>query len=90
MHLNRDTKKMRPGDMEVMYCLATLYVKDRRLSDAKKILSESLALKPTYIDAANLLEEVEKKLALEEGEQELAHSARSGQALEDGGKSPKE
>ena len=68
IYLNRYPQRMHPGDTEVMYCLATLYVKDGRLGEAKKILSEILALKPTYTDAANLLEEVEKKPALEEGE----------------------
>lgn len=54
--------KRHPGDTKVMFCLATLYTKDGRLNEAKKVSSEILALEPDYTDAANLLEEVEHQL----------------------------
>jgi len=54
--------KMHPGDTKVMFCLATLYMNDGRLNEAKKVLSEVLASGPDYTDAVNLLEEVEHQL----------------------------
>ncbi|MHC4087606.1 MAG: tetratricopeptide repeat protein [Planctomycetota bacterium] len=54
---------MHPGDASVMFPLAALYMKDDRLEQSKKILSEMLTLDPDNKDAANLLEEVEHGLA---------------------------
>ncbi|NIP26139.1 MAG: tetratricopeptide repeat protein [Phycisphaerae bacterium] len=55
--------KMHPGDTSVMFPLAALYMKDNKLKQSKKILSEILTLDPENKDAANLLEEVEHGLA---------------------------
>jgi tetratricopeptide (TPR) repeat protein len=54
---------MHPADTSVMFSLATLYMKDGRFEQSKKILLDVLALDPTNQDAANLLEEVEHNLA---------------------------
>jgi tetratricopeptide (TPR) repeat protein len=50
---------MHAGDTAVMFCLATLYVKDNRLTQARQMLLDVLALDPENTDAANLLEEVQ-------------------------------
>jgi len=55
--------KIHPGDMKVMFSLATLYMKDGRLNEAKKVLLEVLASEPDYTAAVDLLEEVEHKLS---------------------------
>jgi len=55
--------KIHPGDMKVMFCLATLYMKDSQLNEAKKVLLEVLASEPDYTGAVDLLEEVEHKLS---------------------------
>ena len=55
--------KMHPGDTKVMFCLATLYMKDGKLNEAKKVLSEVWTSEPDYTDAVNLLEEVEHQLS---------------------------
>jgi len=54
---------MHPGDVSVMFCLATLYLKDGRLPEAKRLLCDVMALDPANTEAANLLEEVEHVLA---------------------------
>ena len=54
---------MHPGDASVMFSLAALYMKDGRLEQSKKILSDMLTLDPDNKNAANLLEEVEHSLA---------------------------
>lgn len=54
---------MHPGDTAVMFCLATLYCRDGRHWPAKRLLQDLLVLAPDNKDAANLLEEVEHKLA---------------------------
>lgn len=54
---------MHPGDRSVMFCLAVLYMKEGRLEPSKKILLDVLALDPANQEAANLLEEVEHRLA---------------------------
>lgn len=54
---------MHPGDMSVMFALATLYLKDRRPEDARDMLLDLLALEPANEDAVNLLEEVERSIA---------------------------
>jgi len=51
--------QMHPGDTSVMFALAALYRKDRRLEASKTMLLGLLALDPANRDAANLLEEVE-------------------------------
>ena len=38
-------------------------MKDGKLNEAKKVLSEVLASEPDYTDTVNLLEEVEHKLS---------------------------
>jgi tetratricopeptide (TPR) repeat protein len=54
---------MHPGDTAVMFCLATLYMKDGKHAQAARLLREVLALTPDNTDAANLLEEVDNKLS---------------------------
>lgn len=54
---------MHPGDTAVMFCLATLYLKDQKPAAARDLLSDVLALEPANTDAANLLEEVNHRLA---------------------------
>ena len=54
---------MHPGDISVMFCLATLHMKDGRDLKARKILQDILILDPKNEDAANLLEEVDNVLA---------------------------
>ena len=56
--------EMHPGDTAVMFCLATLYVKDGKLHEARKLLRDVLAFASDNSDAANLLEEVENKLSI--------------------------
>ena len=50
---------MHSGDTAVMFCLATLYMKDSNLPQARQMLLDVLTLNPENTDAANLLEEVE-------------------------------
>ena len=57
---------MHPGDTSVMFSLAALYVKDDRAEQSRKTLLDILAIEPSNKDAADLLEEVEHKLAQEE------------------------
>ena len=52
-----------PGDMTVMFCLATLQLKDNQPHKAKELLLNILALDSNNTDAVNLLEEVEHTLA---------------------------
>lgn len=59
---------MHPGDTSVMFTLAALYMKDGRLERSRQFLSEILVLDPANVDAANLLEELER------GRQHLAGS----------------
>ena len=51
--------KMYADDTSVMFCLATLYMKDRRLCQAKQTLQKLLQINPENNDSAILLEEVE-------------------------------
>jgi protein O-GlcNAc transferase len=53
---------MHAGDTAVMFCLATLYMKDGKLQPARQMLMDVLALNPENTDAANLLEEVEHRI----------------------------
>ncbi|MHC4288699.1 MAG: tetratricopeptide repeat protein [Planctomycetota bacterium] len=55
--------KMHPGDVSVMFCLATLYMKDSQTSQAKALLKDILTVDPQNTDAQNLLEEAEHILA---------------------------
>jgi len=52
--------KMHPGDMSVMFALATLYLKDHRPDKSREMLLDLLALEPANQDAVNLLEEVDR------------------------------
>lgn len=52
-----------PGDVSVMFCLATLQLKDGRTGEARELLLNIMALEPNNTDASNLLEEVEHMLA---------------------------
>jgi tetratricopeptide (TPR) repeat protein len=54
---------MHPGDTAVMFCLATLYMKDGKFDGARKLLKDILVLAPENTDAANLLEEAECRLS---------------------------
>lgn len=54
-----------PGDITVMFCLATLQLKDKQPHKARELLLNILALEPDNTDAANLLEEAEHTLAQE-------------------------
>ena len=50
---------MHPGDTAVMFCLATLYVKEHQPQQAQRLLEDILVFEPDNDDARNLLEEVE-------------------------------
>jgi hypothetical protein len=54
---------MHPADTSVMFSLASLYMKEDRFEQSKKILLDILTFDPDNKDAANLLEEVEHSLA---------------------------
>ncbi len=54
---------MHPGDTSVMYPLAALYMKDRKIEASQNILRDILVLDPKNKDAANLLEEIEHNFA---------------------------
>ena len=51
-----------PGDTAVMFALATLYMKDGRFAESRKLLLDVLSLMPENKDAADLLEEVEHEI----------------------------
>ncbi len=53
---------MHPADTSVMFSLASLYMKEDRFEQSKKILLDILTFDPANKDAANLLEEVEHSL----------------------------
>lgn len=54
---------LHPADTAVMFCLATLYVKERKPQQAHRLLSDILIFEPDNADARNLLEEVEHQQA---------------------------
>lgn len=54
---------MHSADTAVMFCLATLYMKDSKLSQAHQMLLDVVTFDPQNKDAANLLEEVEHSIA---------------------------
>lgn len=51
-----------PDDTSVLFCLASLYVKEGRLPEARNKLISVLAIEPQKSEAAALLEEVEADL----------------------------
>ncbi|MBN1124166.1 MAG: tetratricopeptide repeat protein [Sedimentisphaerales bacterium] len=57
MYLN-----MHPGDTSVMFCLATLLLREGQPGSARQLLRDLLVLQPDHLDAVHLLEEVENKL----------------------------
>lgn len=54
---------MHPGDTSVMFCLATLYMKDGQINKSQALLRDILTLDPSNKDAVDLLEEVDHSLA---------------------------
>ncbi|HIJ67142.1 MAG TPA: tetratricopeptide repeat protein [Planctomycetes bacterium] len=54
-----------PGDITVMFCLATLHLKDKQPHKARELLLNILALDANNKDASDLLEEAEHILAQE-------------------------
>lgn len=50
-----------PGDVSVMFCLATLYARDGRLVSARSMLTTILALEPANAEAAALLDDVTRR-----------------------------
>jgi len=64
---------MHPEDTSVMFCLATLYMKDSSLFMSKKILLDILKVEPQNMDSANLLEEVEYLIAQSKAANEVNH-----------------
>ena len=54
---------MHPGDVSVMFCLATLQWREGALQQARDLLRDMLSLEPGHEDAAQLLEEIEQKAA---------------------------
>jgi tetratricopeptide (TPR) repeat protein len=62
-HYLRVYLDMHPGDVPVMFALATLYARDGRRESAREMLVSLLTLDPDNRDAANLLEEVEHQTA---------------------------
>ena len=62
---------MHPGDTSVMFPLASLYMKDGRFDESKKVLLDLLALDENHKDAIALLEEVDHSLAQTKGKQSL-------------------
>jgi len=52
-----------PDDTAVMFCLATLYVKDQQPQRARDLLERISVLEPANTDAENLLEDVNHMLA---------------------------
>jgi tetratricopeptide (TPR) repeat protein len=61
--------ELHPGDTAVMFCLATLYVKERTPQQARRLLEDILVFEPGNTDARNLLEEVEHMQAQHTGVQ---------------------
>ena len=53
---------MHPGDTSVMFPLGSLYMRDGRFEESRKILLDLLALDENHKDAIALLEEVEHSL----------------------------
>jgi len=53
---------LHPADTAVMFCLATLYQREKQYDKAKQLLRDILTLEPEHTDARNLLEETENRL----------------------------
>ena len=53
---------MHPGDVSVMFCLATLYMKESLLDKCRDALLNILVFEPDHSDAADLLEEVDHQM----------------------------
>jgi tetratricopeptide (TPR) repeat protein len=53
---------LHPADTAVMFCLATLYMKEKQVEHACSLLNDIVALEPNNTDARNLLEEAENRL----------------------------
>jgi tetratricopeptide (TPR) repeat protein len=51
------------GDVSVLFCLATLYARDNRLTEARTALDAILALDPGHAEASALRKDVVEKLA---------------------------
>lgn len=51
-----------PGDASVLFCLASLYVKEGQLERARETLNAVVALDPGKAEAVNLLAEVQERL----------------------------
>jgi tetratricopeptide (TPR) repeat protein len=54
--------QLHPGDTAVMFCLATLYQREKQYDLAKRLLQDILILEPEHKDARNLLEETQNRL----------------------------
>ena len=52
-----------PGDVSVLFCLATLYARDGRYGEATDALETILVLEPENVEAAALLDDVRRKQA---------------------------
>ena len=65
IHYLRVYLDMHPGDASVMFALATLYMRDKRLDESRKILRDVLVLQPGHSEAAKLLEEVERGITIQ-------------------------
>ena len=52
-----------PGDVSVLFCLATLYARDGRLVEARDALRNVLTLEPGKAEATDLLAQVDDALA---------------------------
>ncbi|MBS3734226.1 MAG: tetratricopeptide repeat protein [Phycisphaerae bacterium] len=55
-----------PDDASVLFCLASLYVKEDRLHDARDALRRTVAMEPDKSEAAELLRDLERRLAADE------------------------
>jgi Flp pilus assembly protein TadD len=55
---------LHPADTAVMFCLATLYQREKQYGRAGQLLQDILALEPGHQDARNLLEETQNRLKL--------------------------
>jgi cytochrome c-type biogenesis protein CcmH/NrfG len=54
---------LHPADTAVMFCLATLYQREKQYDRAKQLLQDILLLEPGHQDARNLLEETQNRLS---------------------------
>lgn len=54
--------ELHPADTAVMFCLATLYHREKQYDRAQRLLQDILTLEPGHKDALNLLEETQNRL----------------------------